>query len=66
MPKSHKVLLSTFRNWRFQEIGFTKEIVDGKVFVSEVWCEVCRRQIHNIKRDDHNNSTVILVEVKLF
>ena len=21
MPKSHKVLLSTFRNWRFQEIG---------------------------------------------
>ena len=37
MPKSHKVLLSTFRNWRFQEIGFKKEIVDGTVFVSEVW-----------------------------
>ena len=24
MPKSNKVLLSTFRNWRFQEIGFKK------------------------------------------
>ena len=40
MPKSHKVLLSTFRNWRFQEIAFKMEIVDGTVFVSEVWCEV--------------------------
>ena len=62
MPKSHKVglLLSTFHNWRFQEIGFKKGIVDGTVFVSEEWCEVCRRQIHNIKRDDRIHGAFVL------
>lgn len=48
---SHKVLLSTFRNWRFDEIGFKKEVVDGTVFVRKVWCNVCRRHSGKIQRD---------------
>lgn len=51
-PKSYKVLLSTFKNWNFPEIGFKKEVIDHAVFVSEVYCKVCKRQSKNVLRDD--------------
>lgn len=48
-----KVKLSTFNGWNFTDvIGYESVISDdGITYVTQVWCEVCRRQQNNIKTD---------------
>lgn len=40
MPKY--VQLSTFTSWRFADIGYQKKQIDNTMFVTKVWCNVCK------------------------
>ena len=47
--KGNKVEISTFLNWKKQEIGYNVEEIGGKSYVVKIWCKVCARHGEKIR-----------------
>lgn len=57
--KSMKVALATFKKWNFKDIQYEKEVIDGTVFVTKVYCMTCRRREQQIRRDRSINGVAL-------
>jgi hypothetical protein len=42
MP-GNKVMLQTFKNWKFDVFGYKTVVEDGVTYVNFVWCKICAK-----------------------